>query len=152
MSNITTFDTDLQNRIAQLLYKGLEVKEVSVICECTEQSVYDLKNSFKFAQLCYNLAMQDLMTIGANAAVSCLIEVVKDKKSARNVRVSAADKLLHYTGLRVTEQGTIEKSPATMTQAELQARMQTLQAEAANRAKVVTIDSTATTPDINNLL
>lgn len=152
MANITIFDSDLQNKIAQHLYGGVEPQTIVKILACSEQVVYDVKNSFKFAQICYNLAMQELMTVGAKEAVSCLIEVVKDKKAGRNTRVSAADKLLHYTGLRVTEQGSVEKSPATMTQAELHQRLQTLQAEAANRAKNVTIDSAPVTDTIDNLM
>lgn len=152
MSNITLFETDLQNKIATLLYSGIEPKEVTRICGCMESVVYELKNSHKFATLCYNLAMQELMTVGAKAAVDCLIEIVRDKKSGRNTKVSAADKLLHYTGLRVTEQGTVEKSPATMTQAELHQRLQVLQAEASNRAKVVIIDQSPTLETIDNLL
>ena len=159
MSNITVFDTDLQNKIAQLLFDGIEPMRVAEICQCTNPAVYDVKMSHKFALFCYNSAMQELMTIGAKAAVDCLIEVVKDPKAGKATRVSAADKLLHYTGLRVTAEGTVEKSPATMTQAEIQARLQALQAEAANRAKNVTIEGNGTVidtesapVDISNLL
>lgn len=152
MTNITIFDTELQNNIARLLYEGGEVNEIANILSCSPQIIYDLKNSHKFATVCYNLAMQELMTVGAKEAVKALIEIVKDKKTGRNTRTSAADKLLHYTGLRVTESGNVEKSPATMSQAELHQRLQMLQAEAANRAKTVTIDSTPVIDSIDNMM
>lgn len=166
MTNMVISESPLQNKIASLLYSGKEPVDVAKIVSCTIQVVYDIKNSHKFAQKCYEMNTLELMTVGQKAAIDCLIEVVKDKKTTRSVRVSAADKLLHYTGLRVTEQGTLEKSPATMTQAEIQERLQLLQKEAANRAKTVTIegvivgndhqkdalDTTSGIADINNLL
>lgn len=152
MTNITIFDSNLHNEIADLLIKDFSQAEVSRQLSCSESTVSDVANSHKFATFCYNHAMQKLMTVGAAAAVDALIEIVKDKKTGRNTRTSAADKLLHYTGLRVTESGNVEKSPATMSQAELHQRLQMLQAEAANRAKTVTIDSTPAIDSIDNMM
>ena len=159
MSKIKVFDTDLRNKIATMLYDGIAPVTVSAECGCTVNVVYDLKNSHKFATVCYNLAYQELMTVGAKAAVDCLIGVVKDNMSTRAIKVSAADKLLHYTGLRVTEQGLIEKSPGNMTQKEIQDRLQQLQIEASSRAKVLdttiidtTCDVLTDELDINDLL
>ena len=152
MTNITIFDTELQNNIAKLLIEDHTGADISRILSCSQDVVSDVKNSHKFATFCYNSAMQKLMTVGAAAAVDALIEIVKDKKTGRNTRTSAADKLLHYTGLRVTESGNVEKSPATMSQAELHQRLQMLQAEAANRAKNVTIDSTPITDSLDNMM
>ncbi len=163
MSNeVTIFDTDLKNKIAALLRDGVEPLKVCEQLSCTNPMVYEVKNSHTFATFCYNSAMQKLMTEGAIAAVDCLVEIVKDKKAGKNVRAGAADKLLHYTGLRVTESGNLERSPATMTQEEIHARLQALQSEAAQRSKsvnsvtiegIVSRETSHNDPiDINNLL
>lgn len=155
MANVTIFDTDLQNKIATLLAAGEAPLSVSRICECSDSTVYEVKNSAKFAQLCYNFAISKLMSEGAKAAVDTLIEIAIDKRAPKQARVSASDKLLSYTGYHISESGKLDKSPASMTQEELRNRLKALQDEAAQRSKPVVIDAEAVhidDDDYTNLL
>ena len=155
MNEITVFDTKLQNNIASLLYVGRDYKDIAKSCHCTLKTVYDVKNSHKYATVCCDFAYQELFTRGAKAAVSCLIDVVEDDKAPKATRVSAADKLLHYTGLRVTEQGTLEQSPSNMSQKQIKERLAALQHESASRASVVntvTIEGSIDTGDAGDAI
>jgi len=152
MNKITVFETDLQNRIATLLTDGVEPLEVARICECHDTMVYSVKNSSLFARICYDSAMKELFSVGAKVAVDTLIEVARDKKASKQARVSASDKLLQHTGYQVSENGKLEKSPANMTQAELNQRLQDLQREASQRANPVKIIEGNTQSDLDKLL
>ena len=140
MPNITVFDTDLQNRIATLLTKGLSQSDVARECECNVSAVHHVYNSAKFLKYNYNSAMVRLINEGTPEAISALVDIVKDKNNSSTSRVGAADKILTHTGCIVNEQGGLEKSPANMTQDELKARLAALQNEAASRAQPVIID------------
>ena len=143
MTQITVFDTYLQNRIASYLLEGKEPLEVARLCECSNVAVYNVKNSDKYGQIAYRTALKQLVSDGAPKAIQALIEIVMNKKNRASARVSAADKLLHHTGCIVNEQGKLEKSPANMTQAELQARLDELHKEASNRAQPPVIDGSS---------
>ena len=134
-----------QNKIAGYLVDGLSINETAKRCECSQQDVSYVKNSAKYQQLCYSKAMSQLFSVGVAVAVDTLINIAKDVKSPKQARVSAADKLLSYTGYHLTESGKIDKAPSTMTQAELQERLTSLQNESANRAKPAMITAEAVT-------
>lgn len=136
MTKITLFNSDLHNRVAAELTKGGSVESISRKCECSTDVVYSVKNSQKYAQLCYNSAMQELMTTGAKEAVKTLVEIARDNSASATSRVSASDKILHYTGCTIDENGNLEKSPSNMTQEELNNMLKSLQTEAASRAEV----------------
>jgi len=152
MSKITVFETDLQNRIAELLASGMSATDVADACECHLSHVGTVKNSALFARICYDSAMKELFSVGAKVAVDTLIEVARDKKAPKQSRVSASDKLLQHTGYQVGENGKLEKSPANMTQAELNQRLQDLQREASQRANPVKIIEGNTQSDLDKLL
>lgn len=147
MTQVTNFNSDLHNRIAELLLAGKEPMEVCVLCECSNQEVYLVKNSARYQQLCYNGAMKELLSTGVRAAVDTLIEICKDKKANKTARVSASDKLLSYTGYYMSESGQLHKSPATMTQSELQERLAALHNEAIQRSKPAVIEGEAVQED-----
>jgi hypothetical protein len=147
---LAIFETELQRKIAELSLSGVGVASIAECCNCSTEYVYSVLNSVKYAKYAYNSMAHRLISVGAPAAVEALIECVKDKTASRAARNSAADKLLHHAGIYVTEAGNIEKSPASMTQAELQERLQQLQSEAANRAQPSVIDNQA--PSIDDLL
>jgi hypothetical protein len=147
VSNITIFETDLQNKIAELYLNGKEQKEIASICACSLQHVSEVVNSAKFMQISYDKAMQKLLSEGVRVAIDTLIEVAKDKKAPKQARVSASDKLMTHTGYHVNDQGRLEKAPANMTQSELNARVQELMNEQAKRAKpIITIEAETEKP------
>lgn len=139
MSDIVTFNTDTQTKIAKLLSEGFEPLHVSKVCDCSLEAVYTVKKSSQFMKYCYGNAINELMTIGAKVAVDTLIEIAKDKKAGKQARVSAADKLLSHTGYHITESGMLTKEPSNMSQEELAQRLQALQQEASNRATIPVI-------------
>ena len=147
MANVTVFETELQNRIAELLQAGHEPYDIARICDCHNSVVYYVLNSARYMQLAYKSAINQLVSEGSPEAVKALIECVKDKKASYSARNTAADKILHYTGMIVNEQGNLEKSPATMSQSELQARLKQLQNEAANRSQPGVIEGDAISAD-----
>lgn len=139
MSDIVTFNTELQAQIAKLLSEGVEPMEVSRICSCSNEQVYAVKNSAQFMKYCYGNAINRLVTVGASVAVDTLIEIARDKKAGKQARVSASDKLLSHTGYHVTESGMLVKEPSNMSQEELTQRLAVLQREASNRATIPVI-------------
>lgn len=126
-------------KIAQLLNDGLSVKEVTEKCSCPQIEVYNVKNSAIYQDWQRSQALAELGGEGAKVAIQTLLEVARDKKAASQSRVSASDKLLHYTGIKLDSEGNIEKTPANMSASELQQRLVELQKEALNRAKPVNI-------------
>lgn len=131
---------DHRYKIALLLDDGLGVSEVAHRCSCSIQTVYSVLKSSQFVDWQRQSTLAELGGLGARAAVKCLIEIVKNKKAAASARVSAADKLLNYTGYSMHDQIGVEQSVASMTKEQLHNRMQELQREAANRATVATIE------------
>ncbi len=155
MSQVTIFTSDLHNKIAELLAAGKEPVDIAIICECNSTEVYDVKNSARYQQLCYNGAMKELLSTGVRVAVDTLIEIARDKKAVKTARVSAADKLLTYTGYYMSESGQLSKTPSTMTQSELQRRLEELHNEASRRAEPAVIEGEVViedVPDLANLL
>lgn len=132
---VTVFNKELHNRIAEMLIAGERQYKIAQELSCTTNMVYDVLRNPKFSRLMYEHSMAKLTAEGVPAAVQALIEIVMNKKNSASSRVSAADKIFQYTGCLVNEQGKLEKAPSQMTQAELQQRLQALQAEAGNRAQ-----------------
>lgn len=144
----------LQLNIAELLEKGEDASNIALKCGCSVYHVYGVLKSAKFQDWQRGLAYSELHGIGAKVAISTLIEIARDKKAGKQARVSASDKLLHYTGYSVSEDGRLEKSPSAMTAAELQERLNTLHNEAINRSKTVIEGEIVqeTIIDLDNLL
>lgn len=140
MTELTIFDSPLQNKIASLLITGLEAKEIAKTCDCRVETVYGVLKTATYARFAYDSAAQRLVSEGFPAAVDQLIECVKDSKASRSARNTAADKLLQHTGMIVNEHGKLEKSPSNMSAVELHERLKQLQDEAANRAKPAVIE------------
>lgn len=142
-------------QIARLLDEGLDVSFVAKNCECTVHYVYEVMKSAQFQDWQRGLALAELHGIGSRVAIKTLIEIAKDKKAPKQARVSASDKLLSYTGYSIGTNGEIEKAPSTMTQAELQQRLQQLTIEASQRAVTVILEGDVvdvTEDDMSNLL
>lgn len=138
MSQIKKFEGK-RGKIAELLDQGIEPQEVIKLTKSTSQEVYLVLNSAVFQDWQRSQALSELGGRGARVAIQTLLEVAQNKKAASQARVSAADKLLHYTGIKLDAEGNIEKTPANMTAAELHNRLAELQKEAMNRAKPVNI-------------
>lgn len=126
-------------KIAQLLNDGLSVKEVQTKTKAAYSEVHRVFSSAIFQDWQRSQALSELGGRGARVAIQTLLEVAQDKKAASQSRVSASDKLLHYTGLKLDAEGNIDKSPSNMTASELQQRLQDLQKEAMNRAKTINV-------------
>ena len=139
-------------KIAKLLDEGIEPKAVSVALSCSSSAVYSVLKSAQYQDWQRQTVLAELGGRGARIAVKALIEIAGGKRHAASARVSAADKLLQYTGYAVDNTATLDQSPATMTQAQLIARLKELQGEAATRSKPVVIDGTSTTIDKDDLL
>lgn len=138
MSQIKKFEGK-SAKIFDLLKKGLDVKKVMERAKCTDSEVYRVKNSAIFQDSERSEALILLGGEAAKVAIRTLLEVARNKNAASQARVSAADKLLHYTGIKLDSEGNIEKTPANMTAAELHNRLAELQKEAMSRAKPVNI-------------
>lgn len=137
---VTIFESDLMNKIASLLDAGEMPNDVAKICECNSAEVYRLLRDVRYQDWQRGETLDILHGIGAKTAVKTLIEVAKNVNNSPQARVSASDKLLSYTGYRVTEDGRIDKAPSELTQSELHQRLQALQNEAINRSKPAIID------------
>ena len=130
--------TDNQRKILRLAERGKTARYISKKLTTKYNDVCSfLKSAEAFAYL-RGEALTNLGGQGAAVAIKTLIEVASNKKAASQARVSAADKLLHYTGLKI-DIDPRDKSPSTMTADELYKRLQLLQKEAANRAKPINI-------------
>lgn len=150
---IDAFQSDLKNRIGELLVKGHSANEIAEICKCSVHSVYEVKNSVKFQAQAYSSAVAKLVAVGAPRAVETLVELVNDKQLSPTLRHAVANTILTHTGNIVNERGELEKSPSTMTKEELQERLNLLQNEAANRAKtVVTVEPDKVDTSVDSLL
>lgn len=124
-----------------MLDQGHEVKYIVKKCESTLTEVTIVLNSASFQDWQRSSALSELGGRGARVAISALVEICSDKKAASQARVSAADKLLHYTGLKLDGEGNIDKTPANMTATELTNRLLQLQKEENNRRREMkTID------------
>jgi len=128
-----------RHKIAELLDRGFSSKEVQTKTKATHSEVQAVFSSAIFQDWQRSQALSELGGRGARVAIQTLLEVAQDKKAASQSRVSASDKLLHYTGLKLDAEGNIDKSPSNMTASELQQRLQDLQKEAINRAKPINI-------------
>lgn len=143
MTNIALFKDNKLNKIAELLDKGFAIDVVANRCSCSPNDVLAVIKTSQFQQWQKELAVAELNGIGARTAIQTLIEVAKNKRNSAQARVSASDKLLSYTGYQVGANGQISKSPSTMTQSELQAKLEELEREASNRAKPTIISGEA---------
>ncbi len=150
--------TDIKNfkgnnaKIAKLLDEGFEPVAIIKILSCSRSAVYDVLKSAHYVDWQRQIVLAELGGRGARIAVKALIEIAGGKRHAASARVSAADKLLQYTGYAVDNTTTLDQSPATMTQAQLIARLKELQGEAASRSKPAVIEGTSTPIDKDNLL
>lgn len=151
MSDIDHF-TGRSASIAKLLDEGHEPRAISKAVSCSTQAVYDVLKSAQYHDWQRQTVLAELGGRGARIAVKALIEIAGNKRSPASARVSAADKLLQYTGYAVDNATTLDQSPANMTQAQLQNRLNELQSEAANRSKPAVIEGTATTINVDDLL
>ena len=139
MSQLNTFK-GTANKIAKLLDEGKENSEVMKLCSCSSSEVYRVLNSAIFQDWQRSQALSQLGGRGARVAIQTLLEVAGDKTLSGQARVSASDKLLHYTGLKLNVEGELDKSPSSMSAADLLTRLAELQKESANRgdgAKVI---------------
>ena len=144
--------TDKRRKIAILLDQGFSTMEVAKKTKSSVDQVSWVLNSAIFNDWQRSQALSELGGRGARVAIQTLLEVAQDKKAASQARVSASDKLLHYTGIKLDSEGNIEKTPANMTAQELQNRLAELQKEALNRAKPVNIiEGECTTQDNDNV-
>lgn len=134
MEIVSAFADELKNKAATLLLRGYDIDTVANKLGCKKYFIYELHQSVVFQRLIYERSMAKLVAEGVPAAIQALIDIVKNPRYAPASRVSAADKIMNHTGCVVNEQGKLEKAPSAMTQAELQQRLQALQAEAGNRA------------------
>lgn len=144
---VTVFETELQNRIAELHQAGYDPYTIATMCECQNSHVYYVINSSKYAELRYTEARKKLITEGYPAAIQVLIEIIMDKTASKSARARAASIILQETGCVVSDRGNLEKSPASMTLSELQDRLKQLQSEAANRSQAAVIEGSATNLD-----
>lgn len=141
MTKVTVFDTELQNKIATLLVNDEKPKDVAIKCDCSIDTVYDVQKSAKYVQYVHSSITMQLIGEGMPLALKHWLAVLRDKKASTGAKNTAADKIFHYTGIVVSEQGkAMDKSPANMSQSELQDRLKQLQSEAANRAKPMVIE------------
>lgn len=131
--------TEKRQKIAILLNDGFSTTEVMKQAKATAHEVSWVLNSAIFNDWQRSQALSELGGRGARVAIQTLLEVAQDKKAASQARVSACDKLLHYTGIKLDSEGNIDKTPANMTAQELQNRLAELQKEALNRAKPLNI-------------
>lgn len=152
MSEITIFNTDLQNNVAKLLLAGFAPLEVATKCECSDQVVYGVLKSANYLRLAYGESMSTLVSEGSPAAVRALIDIVRNKKSTDRARITAADKILQHTGCVVDAQGRLEKNPANLTQAELQQRLEALQREALKRDQAAPIEGEKIVSKVSDML
>ena len=149
--------TDIQKfkgnnaKIAKLLDEGIEPKAVSVALSCSSSAVYSVLKSAQYQDWQRQTVLAELGGRGARIAVKALITIANDKKAAASARVSAADKLLQYTGYAVDNSIVLDQSPATMTQGQLQDRLNSLLKEAANRSRPV-IEGESKPIDIDDML
>ena len=144
--------TDKRRKIALLLNDGFSTTEVMKKTKATAFEVSWVKNSAIYQDWQRSQALSELGGEGAKVAIQTLLEVARDKKAASQARVSASDKLLHYTGIKLDGDGNIEKTPSNMSASELQNRLAELQKEALNRAKPVNIiEGECTTQDKDNV-
>jgi len=151
MNEIEKF-TPKRQKIAKLLDEGLEAKEVMKRAKCSHGEVYFVLNSAIFQDWQRSEALAELGGRGAKVAIKTLIDIAQNKKAGSQARVSASDKLLHYTGLKLDAEGNIDKNPSNMTAQELNDRLQQLQKEALNRAKPVNvIEGEIVSNDKNNI-
>lgn len=128
-----------RHEIAKLLDNGKSPNEVMKIAKATYSEVQTVLSSAIFQDWQRSQALSELGGRGARVAIQTLLEVAQDKKAASQSRVSASDKLLHYTGLKLDAEGNIDKNPSNMTASELQQRLQDLQKEALGRAKTINV-------------
>jgi hypothetical protein len=128
-----------RHKIAELLNKGKSPNEVMKATKATYSEVQGVFSSAIFQDWQRSQALSELGGRGARVAIQTLLEVAQDKKAASQSRVSASDKLLHYTGLKLDAEGNIDKSPSNMNASELQQRLQDLQKEAMNRVKTINV-------------
>lgn len=128
-----------RHKIAELLDKGKTPFQVMRIARATHSEVQTVLSSAIFQDWQRSQALSELGGRGARVAIQTLLEVAQDKKAASQSRVSASDKLLHYTGLKLDAEGNIDKNPSNMTASELQQRLQDLQKEALGRAKTINV-------------
>jgi predicted aconitase with swiveling domain len=130
--------TEAETQILGFVKRGMDIPEVARRLRITQDKVRAFVDSDKVQMHLRADALFLLGGRGAAVAVYTLIEVASNKKAQAAARVSAADKLLNYTGLKVDFNG-MDKSPAMMTAEELSDRLRKLHEEAATRAKVVPI-------------
>jgi len=139
-------------KIAKLLDEGVEPVAIIKVLSCSRSAVYDVLKSAQYQDWQRQIVLAELGGRGARIAVKALITIANDKRAAASARVSAADKLLQYTGYAVDNTDTLDQSPANMTQAQLIARLKELQGEAASRSKPAVIEGTGITIDKDDLL
>ncbi len=131
--------------IARLLENGFDVTYIANSCSCSTHYVYEVMKSSQFVDWQRGLALAELHGIGAREAVKTLIEVTRDKKAPKQARVSAADKILQYTGYNIDPiTGRLEVAPSQMTQEQIKKRLLELHNEEAQRSRPVIIDGQST--------
>ena len=138
-------------KIAKLLDEGVEPVAIIKILSCSSSAVYSVLKSAQYQDWQRQTVLAELGGRGARIAVKALITIANDKKAAASARVSAADKLLQYTGYAVDNSIVLDQSPATMTQGQLQDRLNSLLKEAANRSRPV-IEGESKPIDIDDML
>lgn len=130
--------TDLQQKILKLDSQGFEKKYIASKLCASYEYICDFLNTADAQNSMRSEALKLLVGKGAKVAIDALIEIAGDKKANKQSRVSASDKLLHYTGLKI-EIDPKDKSPSTMSSEELIDRLNKLRQEADTRLKPAVI-------------
>ena len=127
--------TDLNSEIARLLLEGQSHELISKVLSCEVLAVKRVLSSKDFSVKCAEVVENSLKS-AALGAVYNLIDIAGDESASNNARIRANEiilsKALEYSDLQGAE------TPASeMTQAQLIERLNTLQKEAAERAKPI---------------
>ena len=128
-NDIAIFSSDLHKEIAKQLIQNIPAKTIALSCVCNEGEVYEVKNSLKYAQFCYNSAIHKLMTQGAVTAVNTLINIANNEYATASARVAASDKIMTHLGRHFESVLLCEKELAEMTQKELHEHLEILTKE-----------------------
>ena len=126
--------TDKKTRIAELLIKGCNVKDIASQVTCSLNYVYSVQNSADFAEKCNNIT-ENGIKIASIAALETLKDVMQNSRSDTS-RVSAAKTILDCSKDIMAQNGG-DNSPSTMSQAALIERLKALQDEAVKRTKPI---------------